>query len=298
MMTTLEAMREVLLRGWRIIGVALLLLALASCGALRLIYKQADELLYWWADGYADFTDAQAPRVRAAIGQWFDWHRHTQLPVYAARLAQLQPQVAADTTPAAVCALRDEAERWFDAAYVQGLPSLAALAVALEPEQFKQMQKRFDKINRDFRNDFVQPDAAGRRQALHKRTVDRAEKLYGRLDRTQRERIAQLEAGSPFDGEHALRLRQSRQQDVIQTLRGLQGAAPAQAQGTLRVLAQRIQLPPQEADRRYLAALEDFNCGLAAEIHNLATPEQRRTARERLQGWEQDFRVLSASGRG
>jgi hypothetical protein len=296
MMTTLDAMSESL-RRWRIIGVALLLLALCGCAALRLIYRQADELLYWWADGYVDFTDAQAPRVRAALDAFLDWHRHTQLPQYAARLAQLQPQALADTTPAAVCELKDELRRGFDTAYEQGLPALAALAVTLEPDQFKAMQKRFDKLNRDFRHDFVKPDAAGRQQALLKRTVERAEKLYGRLDRAQRERIAQIEAGSPFDGEHALRLRQSRQQDVIQTLRGLHGAAPAQAQAALHALARRVEEPTDPTDHRYQAALNEFNCGLAAQIHNLTTAEQRRAARERLQGWEQDFRALAAQGK-
>ncbi|WP_066330882.1 DUF6279 family lipoprotein [Azohydromonas lata] len=286
------------LRGWRIIAAALLLLALGGCGAMRLVYKQADELLYWWADGYADFTDEQAPRVRAAIAQWFDWHRHTQLPVYAARLAQLQPQTAADTTPAAVCALRDEGEHWAEAAFTHGLPTVAALAVTLQADQLKNIQKRFDKVNRDYRSDFVKPDAAAQRQALHKRTVERAEKLYGRLERAQRERIAQLEADTPFDGERSLQLRVARQQEVLRTLRGLQGATPAQAQDALRALAQRLQAPAQDDLNRYQAALEQFNCGLAAEIHNLTTPEQRRTARERLQGWEMDFRALAAPAKG
>lgn len=276
---------------------ALLLSVLAGCAALRLVYKQADELLYWWADGYVDFTDAQAPRVRAGLDEFFDWHRRTQLPQYAARLAQLQSQVAADTTPAAACAFKDELQHWFDGAFEQGLPALSALAVTLEPDQLKSMQKRFDKLNRAFRDDFVKPDAAGRREALLKRTVERAEKLYGRLDHAQRERIGQIEAGSPFDGEHALRLRVSRQQDVIQTLRGLQGATPAQAQAALRALARRVEQPPDPGERRYQLALQEFNCGLSAQIHNLSTPEQRRAARERLRGWETDFRALAAQGK-
>ncbi|NML13638.1 DUF6279 family lipoprotein [Azohydromonas caseinilytica] len=277
---------------------ALLVLALAGCTALRLVYKQADELLYWWADGYADFTDAQAPRVRAAIGEWFAWHRRSQLPVYATRLAQMQSQVQADTTPAAVCALRDEVQGWFDVAFEQGLPSLAALAPTLEADQLKSIRKRFDKLNRDYRHDFVQPDAAGRREALLKRTLERAERLYGRFDRAQRERIAQLIAASPFDAETSMELRLSRQQDVLQTLRGLHGAAPAQAQAALSALARRVEHPPKEAERRYQQALAEFNCGLTAQIHNLSTPEQRRAARERLHGWELDLKALAGPGNG
>ncbi len=265
---------------------------------MRMVYRQADELLYWWADGYADFTDAQAPRVRAAIDEWFEWHRTTQLPVYAERLARLQPQAMADTTPAAVCALRDEGERWADAAWTHALPAIATLVPTLEPAQFEHMRKRMDKSNRDFRNDFAKPDAAARQKALVKRTLERAERLYGRFDSAQRERIAQLEAASPFDPELALRLRQLRQQEVLQTLRGLQGADPARAQAALRALAQRLQQPVHEDERRYRDAMEAYNCELSAQIHNLATAEQRRHARERLHGWETDFRALSAPAKG
>jgi hypothetical protein len=297
MMTTFDAMKESL-RGWRIIGLALLLATLAGCAAMRLVYRQADELLYWWADGYADFTDAQAPRVRAALDDFFEWHRRTQLPVYAERLARLQPQALADTTPAAVCALRDEGEHWAEAAWTHALPAIATLVPTLEAAQFQHIQKRFDKVNRDFRNDFAKPDAAARHQALVKRTLERAERLYGRFDTAQRERIGQIEADSPFDAELAMRLRQSRQQDVLQTLRGVQGADPARAQAALRALAQRLQQPAHEDERRWRDAMEAYSCELSAQIHNLATPEQRRNARERLHGWETDFRVLSAPAKG
>lgn len=282
----------------RIIGAALLVALLAGCGALRLVYKQADELMYWWADGYADFTDAQAPRVRAAIGDWLAWHRRTQLPLYATRLQQLQPQLAADTTPATLCALQDDLRHWFDTAFAQGLPPLAALAPTLEPAQLQSMEKRFGKANREFRRDFVQPDAEGRREAQLKRTLERAERLYGRFDRSQRERIAQWVAQSPFDPERSLQRRQAHQQDVLHTLRGLAGAPAAQAQPALQALARRIAHPEQPEEQHYQQALDAHNCRLAADIHNLATPEQRRTARERLHGWEVDLRTLSAPPKG
>ncbi len=52
-----------------IIGAVLLLTTLLSgCGALRLVYGQAPELVYWWLDGYVDFDSAQSEKVRDDLG--------------------------------------------------------------------------------------------------------------------------------------------------------------------------------------------------------------------------------------
>ena len=50
-----------------IIGVLLLFTTLLSgCGALRLAYGQAPDLVYWWLDGHADFTDPHGRRIEGA----------------------------------------------------------------------------------------------------------------------------------------------------------------------------------------------------------------------------------------
>ncbi|MGF2075406.1 hypothetical protein, partial [Enterococcus casseliflavus] len=91
------------------------------CSALRFGYNQAHELVYWWLDGYADFDDAQTPRVRDAVATWFQWHRRTQLADYAALLARAQQDVLADTTPERVCAWWDEVRRRSDIALDRAL---------------------------------------------------------------------------------------------------------------------------------------------------------------------------------
>src|SRR5690349_2953366 len=68
-------------------------LALAGCSALRIGYGQAPELSYWWADKYFDFDGEQSPRVRTALRQWFAWHRGSELPDYAQRLARAQAEL-------------------------------------------------------------------------------------------------------------------------------------------------------------------------------------------------------------
>jgi len=40
--------------------------------------------------------------------------------------------------------------------------------------------------------------------------------------------------------------------------------------------------------------LTEYNCALAAQLHNSTTPTQRGKARDNLKGWETDLRSLLA----
>ena len=62
----------------------------------------------------------------------------------------------------------------------------------------------------------------------------------------------------------------------------------------LRTLVARMQVSPREPYRQYQERLRAYNCELAAQLHNATTREQRVKAADRLKGWAEDFRVLSA----
>lgn len=278
-----------------IIAVALALLA--GCSALRLAYSQAPDLAYWWLDGYFDFNDQQAPLARASLVDWFAWHRSTQLEAYAAMLARLQRQVQADATPEQACRWWDELRDHAATAYGQGVPALAELVRTLKPEQITHIEKRYHKADEDFKADFMQATPAERLAASVKRTVSRAETLYGSLDEPQRALVARGLAASPFDAQRWLAERQARQREIVQTLRGLvaDGADAARTQAALRVFAVHAATSPRPDYRSYNSRLTTYNCDFAARLHNTTTPEQRRRAVDKLKGWEDDLRALATA---
>jgi hypothetical protein len=273
------------------------LLLLSGCSALRIGYGTAPDLVYWWLDGYIDFNGSQTARVHQAIAQWFAWHRRTQLPDYAAQLELARSEVLADTTPARVCewqaALVERARTAFD----QIVPAASDIMLTITAQQIQHLDRRYAKFNQEFRDDYLQPDPRKRAEEALKRTVDRAEMLYGRLDDAQRENIAQTLASSPFDAEVWLAERRQRQQDVLQMLRTMSsgGANREQAPTALRVYEQRMEHSPREAYRVYAERLSQFNCAFAAAVHNATTLAQRHAAAERLAGWESDLRAIAAS---
>jgi hypothetical protein len=62
---------------------------------------------------------------------------------------------------------------------------------------------------------------------------------------------------------------------------------------TLRQLAARLDGPRWEAGRPLPAPML-AQCEWIASVHNATTPAQRRKARDKLRGWEQDLRALAS----
>ena len=285
------------MNGMRPIIVAALVLLMTGCSAIRLSYNQGPTLAYWWLDGYADFSHAQEPKVRAALEDWFTWHRGTQLPDYQQQLALARRLVVAETTPEQVCA---QIEAWRPRAmlaYERALPAMAELVRGFSPAQIDHLDKRYARNLAEAEHDHLQSDPAERREANFKRTLDRAETLYGTLGEPQRKVLAEALAASPFDPQRWLAERQARQQDTVRALRQWQAAkadAPT-VQAGLRRLAMEVQLSPRADYRAYAEQLNTANCQLVARLHNATSLSQRRKAAAKLQGWEDDVAALAAA---
>ena len=287
----------------RIIGLGLVALALTGCSMVRLAYDQAPNLTYWWIDGYVDSSGEQTTRLRESIDRWYLWHARTQLPEYAALLVRAQREVLAPLTPAAACAWVAEGERQVETALAAAVPGAAELMLSLTPAQLQHIERRFAKGNEEVRADFLQKEPEERRAASHKRAVERFERVYGRLDAPQRERLAALLASSGFDAERWLIERRLRQREIMQTLASIAAAraggdravARQQAQAAATTLFARSLRSPRADYRDYQQRLVQDNCQLVAAMHNAMTPEQRQAARARLKSWEDDLRALAAA---
>ena len=270
--------------------------------ALKLGYNQGPTLLYWWANGYADFEGEQAQRVRQLIDQWFRWNRREALPDYAQLLERAQTQVQQPVlTPQAFCAFGDEVKQRVRVAWDHALPSVAEVLLTLSPEQIQAVERRFEKNNRKFRDEFLSGSREARLKAQTKKMRERLKDIYGRLTDAQEQRLEQLVAASPYEPELWLAERRLLQQEALQQLRGLQAAKAAgarddqlmpRAQQALRLLQQHAERSPREAYRQQQQRVQDHNCLLSAEMHNTMSPAQRAAGREKLGRWHDDVLAL------
>ena len=271
-------------------------IALGGCSMIKVGYGQASPFSFRWLDRYVDFNDAQSLRVRAALDDWFAWHRRTQLPDYADLLARAEVEVLADATPERMCGWATEVRHRADTALERTLPVIAEVLPTLSPAQIGNVEKRYRERNEEYRDEFVQRDPNKRRREAVKREVDRAQMLYGDLDNNQREFVKASVAASPFDAELSYSERLRRQQDALAMMRKLAvpGTARDDAEAQVRAYVRRLDRSPREHYRAYSEHLVAHNCAFASALHNKTTAAQRRHAAKKLKGYEVDLRELAA----
>jgi Family of unknown function (DUF6279) len=280
----------------RIIGLSLLVLALAGCSAVRVVHGQLPDLAYWWLDGYVDFNELQTPRARRELTTLHAWHRAEELPRYADLLRRLQQMATGPVTPEQVCEWADAARARLTAVARQAEPGAAWLAHSLTPAQLAHLQARFEQNDQTWVREWLRGTPEQRLQRRLDKTVDRAEDFYGRLSEAQIQALRADLARSAFDPQTLWTERLRRQQDVMRSLRAIhngQGSPAAAREATRALLGQWLE-SPSAGYRRYAEQSLRENCGLIARLHAGTTPEQRRRAVETLRRYEDDLRSLVA----
>ena len=261
---------------------------------MRLGYNNAPGLAYWWLDSYFDFDGPQSLRLRKDLDALQDWHRKEELPQLAEALKNLQAAALQDVTPAQVCQLSQFLETRLQAALDRATPTAVALGPMLTSAQLDHLSRALDKRNREWREEWLDGTPDERNERRMKNVTERAEDFYGRISTEQRNMLqAQLNA-SLFDATQQYREFLRRQQDILQTLRGLRnsGANELQNQAEVRALVVRSLQSPDPALRQYTEDLRSQTCESIAAFHNRTTPQQRQRLRAKLQGYEADARAL------
>lgn len=287
-----------------------LVLALAACGTVRLAYQAAPTLAYHWIDGFVDLRAAQSAQVREELQTLSQWHRREELPAIAALLRDWQRQGQGDLDAATVCREFERVRERLDALTERGLAPLARLALQLDEAQFAQLAREQAHSLQRFERDFLRGDPETRLQRRLSTTVSRLERVYGRLDETQRALLADWLARSPFDPARTLSERRRQQEDLRQTLRALQAAqggpwaadaapppeaAVAAGVQALRAHLGRLRQSPTPGHDAYNQAMLQHGCAQMAALHNLTRPAQRAHAARVLQGHEGDALTLATA---
>lgn len=241
----------------RIIGVLLAAAALGACSAIKLAYNNLPTVSYWRLDAYLDFNGAQTPKVRDELEQLLAWHRQNELPRIASLLQEAQALAPGEVTPAQVCAMTDRIRERLLAVTERAEPAGTELALSLSESQLQQLERKYAKINAEYRKGWLERTPAQVQEKRYDRALDRAEDFYGRLTDEQRDLLKQQAAQSVFDPRLTDAERRRRQQDA-------------------------------------LAVLQE-GCRNTAALHNSTTASQRAQAVRRLQAYQEDLRQLAAT---
>ncbi len=276
-------------------------LLLPACSAVKMGYNQGPELAYWYLDGYVDFNDAQSLQVKAELQRLHAWHRQTQLPGYIDSLQKLQQQLPLDVSAGQACSVYADVRQKLLAVAAEAHPGAVALASSLGVKQIALIERKFAKGNAEYREEFMEGTPKARRDKRHKKAVNRAEMLYGQLDDRQLAVVDQVINQSRFDAARSYAERLRRQQDALQTLRGLaaQGnslAASAEKAGiAMRALLDRSINSPNSAYRAYQETITQDACKGFSDLHNSTNAVQRAKAIKVLGGYERDLTELGVA---
>jgi len=281
----------------RIIGVLLAAAALGACSAIQLAYNNLPTVSYWRLDAYLDFNGAQTPKVRDELEQLLAWHRQNELPRIASLLQEAQALAPGEVTPAQVCAMPDRIRERLLAVTERAEPAGTELALSLSESQLQQLERKYAKINAEYRKGWLERTPAQVQEKRYDRALDRAEDFYGRLTDEQRDLLKQQAAQSVFDPRLTDAERRRRQQDALAVLRGFVAGkpSPAEARAALHDYIQRIAEPPPGPWRDQQQALLQEGCRNTAALHNSTTASQRAQAVRRLQAYQEDLRQLAAT---
>jgi hypothetical protein len=268
----------------------------SGCSTLKLVYNQSDDLLYWWVDGYADLQDEQKPFVRNTLSDLQKWHRQQQLPEYMVLLQDIRTLAPNDITPQQVCVMTEKMKTSFITLLRHVEPASTQLVTQLNADQLKSIRKRYDKTNKEWREDWLEGSDEKRVRYRFKQALNRLEDFYGRLDAPQREVLQQWLSGSSFDPRMSYAERERRQADSLQTMQRIaqMGTANINTQSLLRAWVDRAFQSPNERYLAYSQTLTQENCEGFAKLHNSTTPAQRQRFVETLKGYENDLRILMA----
>ena len=282
-------------RAARLLAALTLVVALASCSAIKLAYNNLAEVAYWWLDGYVDFSAAQAPKTRTELAALLAWHRDAELPKLVAVLQKAETLAPNDVTATQACELVADIRVRLMAVAERAEAPAAALAVTLSEAQLQTLERKYAKNNASYTREWIDLTPAQQQDKRYDKLLEQNEDFYGRLDNGQRELLRGLVAQSAFDARRVDVERRHRQQETLALLRSLrvQRTAAAEAQPAIRAHVQRIAEPPPGAGRRYQQAMQEEGCRNVAALHNATRPEQRQKAVQRLRAYEGDLRDLA-----
>lgn len=278
----------------RWLALALSVLLLQGCSAIKLGYQQLPTLSYWWLDSAVSFNDAQAERAKEALANVYRWHRGQELATYSdllQRTAELsQGKLQADQ----VCSVWNEVQTLMDRTARVAIAQAVPVVQMLGPRQLSHLARHQDSKNEDWDKEWLQGNTTERLERRLDKALERYRSFYGELSVTQIALVKNQVQQSSWSPEWGRQERLRREQDLLSTLRqsALGNASAAQVEANLFGVWQRWLTPPNEAGRAVVQKMTRQACENLAQLHNTTSPEQRQRAARRLRAYEQDIREL------
>ena len=271
--------------------VLLLAVALSACSAVRVSYNNADTVLRYMAWEYFDLDGAQYEDVKARLVRLHEWHRATELPLYA-EIAREARRRAADSVNEkdvawGLAALRTR----YRFAAARAAEDAAPLLATLSPEQLIHLEKKIARRNEKFAGENLPEDERSRVRVQAKKMIERFEDFTGSLSDEQQMRIGRFIRNHQRFTRLRFEDRQRWQREALALIRSHRD--PRELGPRLAVLFTQPESYRDQEFPRVAARWEADFAGLIVDLTRTFTPEQRARSLRRMDAYAEDFSILA-----
>jgi hypothetical protein len=270
------------------------LVAVTGCSSVKLGYNRLDWLVSWQLNRFVDLDRQQKEVVAERLRVAWDWHRGTQLTLYARDLRELAARAERPLDAA-------EVERWLAVSQEHAsrtlrevVPDIARVLGTFSDAQVRELLRNMAERRAERAGESAELTAAELRERAGKQMLKNLKRWMGPATREQRQRVEQwsnerLYAGTVWQQyEEAWAAAFS---DVL-----LHRDAPDFGQ-RLAVLFDDARAPYAEDMERLQQHNRKAWVGLMADLSASLADKQRRHLRDRLDDLAADLEALAAQAR-
>ena len=279
-------------RGGRAAVMALLCAVLLAGCAVRFVYNQLDWLVPWYLEDYIELDGPQKDLFKKRLDAYLDWHRHQQLPLYANFLNQVADEAEKGLTRDNIATIQARTEQLAQAMIERLKPDMLDLFAMASDEQVRDLFKKFDEDNAQYRRDNIEVSEKEQRRQRQKEIIHYAERWTGDLNNKQRKLIADWSSRFELMGEEIADTRIAWQEEFHRILL-LRHDRPAYD----KAFSQLLDFPGfgrSPGFQRKLDHNQEILVDLYLALERSLTHSQREHMVNKLRSYANDFRALAA----
>jgi hypothetical protein len=283
------------MRTTQLIVIFLLAITIVSCSLVKTAYNNAPEAMHWWLDDYFDFTATQNKKLKPALHALHDWHRQTQLPLYVELLQNIQSDLSKETIEAsAVCENMQTMQDMMQNIQLETTATVVEIAPLLSNQQLSYFQKKLEKRTLKWKSEWLQETREEQIEVRLEKTIDFAEKVYGNLNKSQKNMLKEKLLASNFKAETSYTEILRRNEDALQivTLLKQENLGHEQKKTLVRQGFERLRNSPDPAYQSHANQVKQGSCEMIADLHATTDIKQKQHAKAWLGNFITVFKSL------
>lgn len=277
----------------RSLGLLLVLLVLAACSRLELVYRNLDWLIPWKLDDYLSLDARQSAWLDARLDEHLRWHCRSELPRYLDWLERQRGLLAGSPDAETLKGPMGEARQLLQASLRHVTPDTARLLAGLSAAQVDELDLRLAAERARLNEQQLGGSPEQRLQRRATRAQRRLEDWLGPLHPQQRAYLRLWAARHEANVQPWLANRERWQAQLLDDLR----RPPKESlSARLEPLLGQPERYWSEDYRRAVARAERSLAELLSELWASSTPDQRAHLQARLAALRSDLERLECRG--